>query len=160
MPLTNIATSSSPPPTHTHTHTQLVSLRHHLLLTCSESETLTHLYKQQLASLDLEECHAHLRCVPFDLSARLPGNKDLDYFMAQAREGRSSDSRLDRWREGGREEEEGGREGRGREKEGKEEGGRGKGKWVGLCMENECLNCKKDLLGMNFNTVCQSPCGT
>ena len=82
---------------HTQTHTQLVSLRHHLLLACSESETLTHLYKQQLASLDLEECHAHLRCVPFDLSTRLPGNKDLDYFMAQAREGRSSDSRLDRW---------------------------------------------------------------
>ena len=89
--------------THTHTHTQLVSLRHHLLLACSESETLTRLYKQQLASLDLEECHAHLRCVPFDLSTRLPGNKDLDYFMEQAQEGRSSDSRLDRWREGGRE---------------------------------------------------------
>ena len=89
--------------THTHTHTQLVSLRHHLLLACSESETLTRLYKQQLASLDLEECHTHLRCVPFDLSTRLPGNKDLDHFMEQAREGRSSDSRLDRWREGGRE---------------------------------------------------------
>ena len=82
---------------HTHTHTQLVSLRHHLLLACSESETLTRLYKQQLGSLNLEECHAYLRCVPFDLSARLPVNKDVDHFVTQAQEGKSSDSRLDRW---------------------------------------------------------------
>jgi len=76
---------------------QLASLRHHLLLACSESETLARLYKQQLASLNLEECHAYLRCVPFDLSARLPANKDLDHFVTQAREGKSSDSRLDRY---------------------------------------------------------------
>ena len=69
--------------------------------------------------------------MPFDLSTRLPGNKDLDYFMAQAREARSNDSRLDRWREGGR-------EGRVREEEGKEGTTD-----IGLCMENGCLNCKK-----------------
>ena len=39
--------------------------------------------------------------MPFDLSARLPVNKDVDHFVTQAREGKSSDSRLDRWVGGG-----------------------------------------------------------
>ena len=74
-----------------------MSLRHHLLTTCSECETLTKLYKKQLTSLDNEECHAHLRCVPFDLSLRLPGDKTLDQFVSQAREVSKGDSRLDRY---------------------------------------------------------------
>ena len=76
---------------------QLVSLRHHLLVTCSECEILTKLYKKQLTSLDNEKCHAHLRCVPFDLSLRLPGDKTLDQFVSQAREVGKGDSRLDRY---------------------------------------------------------------
>lgn len=76
---------------------QLVSLRHHLLATCSECEILTKLYKKQLTSLDNEECHAHLRCVPFDLSLRLPGDKTLDQLVSQAREVGKGDSRLDRY---------------------------------------------------------------
>lgn len=74
---------------------QMVSLRHHLLLACSESAVLTRLYKQQLASLDHEECHAHLRCVTLDLSLWLPKDKDLEHFVQQASESRS-ESRLDR----------------------------------------------------------------
>ena len=74
-----------------------MNLRHHLLATCSECEILTKLYKKQLTSLDNEECHAHLRCVPFDLSLRLPGDKTLEYFVSQAREVGKGDSRLDRY---------------------------------------------------------------
>lgn len=74
-----------------------MSLRHHLLATCSECEVLTKLYKKQLTSLDNEECHAHLRCVPFDLSLRLPGDKTLDQFVSLAREVGKGDSRLDRY---------------------------------------------------------------
>ena len=56
------------------------------------------LYKKQLTSLESEECHAHLRCVPFDLSLRLPGDKKtLDHFVSQAREMGKGDSRLDRY---------------------------------------------------------------
>lgn len=58
---------------------------------------LTKLYKKQLISLDSEECHAHLRCVPFDLSLRLPGDKSLDQFVSQARDMGKGDSRLDRY---------------------------------------------------------------
>ena len=76
---------------------QLITLRHHLITTCSECETLTKLYKNQLTSLDNEECHAHLRCVPFDLSLRLPGDKTLEQFVSQAREVGKGDSRLDRY---------------------------------------------------------------
>ena len=76
---------------------QLISVRHHLLITCCECETLSSLYKQQLLTLDIEECHAYLRCVPFDLSLRLPGDKDLNYFVSQSREGKGEDSRLDRY---------------------------------------------------------------
>ena len=74
-----------------------MSLRHHLLATCSECEVLIKLYKKQLTSLDNEECHAHLRCVPFDLSLRLPGDRTLDQFVGQAREVGKGDSRLDRY---------------------------------------------------------------
>ena len=74
-----------------------MSLRQHLLVTCSECEVLTKLYKKQLTSLDNEECHTHLRCVPFDLSLRLPGDKTLDQFVRQAREVGKGDSRLDRY---------------------------------------------------------------
>ena len=66
---------------------QLIVTRHHLILTCSDTGILTHLYKQQLSQLDQEAYHAHLRYVPFDLSLRLPGDKDLDYFVTKAREG-------------------------------------------------------------------------
>ncbi len=60
--------------------------RYSLTLICSDSQILTQLYKQQLAALDQEPYHAHLRYVPFDLSLRLPADKDLDYFVAKVRE--------------------------------------------------------------------------
>ena len=68
-----------------------------MIVTCSECEALTKLYKKQLTLLDNEECHAHLRCVPFDLSLRLSGDKSLDQFVRQAREMGKGDSRLDRY---------------------------------------------------------------
>ena len=66
-----------------------------MILTCAETELLTRLYKQQLNSLDNEACHAHLRCVPFDLSLRLQTDKSLDYFVTKSRS--TDDSRLDRY---------------------------------------------------------------
>lgn len=65
---------------------QLVVTRYSLTLICSDSQILTQLYKQQLAALDQEPYHAHLRYVPFDLSLRLPADKDLDYFVTKVRE--------------------------------------------------------------------------
>eukprot|EP00731_Ephydatia_muelleri_P000295 Em0001g295a len=74
---------------------QLVTHRHHMLITCSECETLLRVYSLQLGCLDIEECHAHLRCVPLDHSVKLGGaGRDLDYFLRQAREG-SVQARLD-----------------------------------------------------------------
>ena len=68
-----------------------------MLITCSKCEMLLRIYRLQLGSLDREECHAHLRCVPLDLSVKPGGaNKDLEYFLRQAREG-STQSRLDRY---------------------------------------------------------------
>ena len=74
---------------------QLISLRHHLLLTCAECQVLVTVYKTQLEQLDQEPCHAHLRCVPFDYNLRLPASKSLQFFVEQAKEAKSS-SRLDR----------------------------------------------------------------
>lgn len=69
-----------------------------MILTCAETELLTHFYKQQLDALDNEACHAHLRCVPFDLSLRLPADKGLDYFVTKSKEeGNGDNSRLDRY---------------------------------------------------------------
>ena len=68
-----------------------------MLITCSECETLLRVYSLQLGCLDIEECHAHLRCVPLDHSVKLGGaGRDLDYFLRQAREG-SVQARLDRY---------------------------------------------------------------
>ena len=75
-----------------------MSLRHHLIITCSETEFLTHVYKNQLRVLSAEECHAHLRCTAFNMSVRLPTDKDLDYFITHAREeSRGVNPRLDRY---------------------------------------------------------------
>ncbi len=60
--------------------------RHSLTLFCSDSQILAQLYKQQLADLDQEPYHAHLRYLPFDLSLRLPADKNLDYFVTKIRE--------------------------------------------------------------------------
>ena len=67
-----------------------------MIITCSECETLMRTYRLQLGCLDYEECHAHLRCVPFDAAARLGASRDLEYFLRQAREG-GVQSRLDRY---------------------------------------------------------------
>lgn len=77
---------------------QLISLRQHLLHTCLESEYLTRLYKHQLVQLDYEECHAHLRCINFDLTLRFPTDKKLDQFITQARdEVKGGNPRLDHY---------------------------------------------------------------
>ena len=67
-----------------------------MLITCSECETLVRTYKLQLGHLDHEECHTHLRCVPFDFTTKFGANKDLEYFLNQGKEG-SMQSRLDRY---------------------------------------------------------------
>ena len=73
-------------------------LRQHLLHTCLENEYLTRLYKHQLTPLDYEDCHAHLRCISFDHNLRFPLDKNLDYFIRQAREEvRGGNPRLDHY---------------------------------------------------------------
>jgi len=74
---------------------QMVSFHHHLLLACSKSVLLTWLYKQQLASLDHEDCHTFLCCVTLDLNLQLPKDMVLKYFIQQANENKS-EFRLDR----------------------------------------------------------------
>ena len=73
---------------------EAVTLRDHMTVTCSECEVLTRLYKQQLKQLEREECHAHLRCVNFDLSLRLPSGS-LDDYVTRASES-AGEASLDR----------------------------------------------------------------
>ena len=73
---------------------EAVTLRDHMTVTCSECEVLTRLYKQQLKQLEREECHAHLRCVNFDLSLRLPSGS-LDDYITRASES-AGEASLDR----------------------------------------------------------------
>jgi len=55
-------------------------------VSCSETEALTRIYKQQLAALDMDECHAYLRCIAFDPSLRMPADKPLDQYVCEARD--------------------------------------------------------------------------
>ena len=76
----------------------MVSLRQHFVHTCLESEYLTRLYKHQLIPLDYEDCHAHLRCISFDLTLRFPTDKSLDFFITQAHaEMKGGNPRLDHY---------------------------------------------------------------
>ncbi|XP_065909526.1 uncharacterized protein [Dysidea avara] len=44
---------------------QLITSRHSMLMTATETAILSMVYVGQLRSLDQEMCHAHMRCVPF-----------------------------------------------------------------------------------------------
>ena len=66
---------------------QLVSFRHHLLLTCSETSLLSRHYKQLLTSLGQDECHAHLRCVTFDPNtAKTQSDQSLEVFISKVKQ--------------------------------------------------------------------------
>lgn len=55
----------------------MITSRHCLLMSANETSILTMVYKAQLKSLDQEQCHAHLRCVPFGQKHTKPTASDF-----------------------------------------------------------------------------------
>ncbi len=46
----------------------------------------------------MDECHAHLRCIAFDPSLRLPADKTLDQYVQEARDTvKGGNPRLDQY---------------------------------------------------------------
>ena len=76
---------------------ELLTARHRLLLSACETDVLLKIYKQQLELMELDPCHAHLRIVPFDHSAKLSISRDIDQIMASVIMGEREDASLDRY---------------------------------------------------------------
>ena len=74
-----------------------VSLRHRLLLVAQETEVAYRVYHSQLAVLDQDGCHAHMRMTDFDPSAKLTVTRDLNELVKAALSDKQDEASLDRY---------------------------------------------------------------